>query len=112
MLKLNAEFAFHMALERTFTFITATNAYIEKRAPWKLGKSIVESDKALLLTSLATMAEALRLSAALLQPVMPATAGKIDALLGHKAEGTWQTQLVWGAGLTGKKLGEAAILFP
>ncbi len=50
--------------------------------------------------------------AALLQPVMPGTAAKIDALLGHKPEGTWQTQLVWGTGLTGKKLGEAAILFP
>ena len=112
VLKLNSEFAFHIALERTFTFITATNAYIEKRAPWKLGKSAAEADKSLLVTSLATMAEALRLSAALLQPVMPGTAGKIDALLGHKLEGTWQSQLVWGAGLTGKKLGEAAILFP
>ena len=58
------------------------------------------------------MAEALRLSAALLQPVMPGTAGKIDALLGHQPTGTWQSQLVWGSGLTGKKLGEAAILFP
>ncbi len=50
--------------------------------------------------------------APLLQPEIPGTAGKIDALLGYKAEGTWQTQLVWGTGLTGKKLGEAAILFP
>ncbi len=63
-------------------------------------------------TSLPTLAEALRLSAALLPPVMPGTAGKIDALLGHKAEGTWQSQLVWAAGLTGKKLGATAILFP
>ena len=31
--------SFTLALDRTFTFIKAINAYIEKRAPWKLAKS-------------------------------------------------------------------------
>jgi methionyl-tRNA synthetase len=112
VLRLNSEFAFHIALERTFAFITATNAYIEKRAPWKLGKSTEAADQALLRTSLATMAEALRLSAALLLPVMPGSAAKINTLLGNASSDTWREQLVWGGKLTGNKLGEAAILFP
>ena len=59
-------FQFHTALERAMFFLTETNAYIEKRAPWKLGKSTEAKDQALLRTSLATMAEALRLAVALI----------------------------------------------
>ncbi len=32
-------FQFHTGLERLFAFVTSINGYIEKRAPWKLGKS-------------------------------------------------------------------------
>src|SRR5208282_1112388 len=71
-LALFRQFQFHTALERLFTFIRSINAYIERRAPWKLGKSADPADKALLATSLATICEALRLSAAALRPVMPA----------------------------------------
>jgi methionyl-tRNA synthetase len=53
-LPLNEGFQFHTALERTMGFVTATNAYIEKRAPWKLGKSAEAKDQAMLRTSLAT----------------------------------------------------------
>ena len=60
VIPLCAGWQFHTALERTFAFVTATNAYIEKRAPWKLGKSTAPADQALLRTSLATMAEALQ----------------------------------------------------
>jgi methionyl-tRNA synthetase len=105
-------FQFHLMLERALTFITATNAYIEKRAPWKLGKSTAPEDQALLRTTLATIAEALRLGVTLLAPVMPATRDKVLALLGTAPQGTWRDQLVWGASLTGAKLGAAAILFP
>jgi methionyl-tRNA synthetase len=105
-------FQFHTALERTFVFITATNAYIEKRAPWKLGKSAAEADQALLRTSLATMAEALRLGVALLQAVMPGTVEKINAVLGYTPGPTWQDELTWGSRLTGRKVAEALVLFP
>ena len=57
------QFQFHAGLERLFAFIRAINGYVEKRAPWKLGKSSEAADKALLLASLAVMAEALRLAA-------------------------------------------------
>jgi len=76
-------FQFHTALERAMTFITATNAYIEKRAPWKLGKSTDARDQALLRTSLATMAEALRLAVALIQHVTPGASEKINCVLGY-----------------------------
>ena len=105
-------FQFHIALERTFAFITATNAYIEQRAPWKLGKSVEPKDQALLKTSLATMAEALRLGVALLPAVMPETTVKINAVLGYTAGAVWKDELVWGARLTGSKVAETAILFP
>ncbi|MSU70387.1 MAG: methionine--tRNA ligase [Opitutaceae bacterium] len=105
-------FQFHTALEKTFAFITATNGYIEKRAPWKLGKSTEASDQALLRTALATMAEALRLGAALLRAVMPSTAERIHAVLGATPGTTWREELAWGTRLTGAKVAEALVLFP
>lgn len=109
---LNEEFQFHTALERAMQFVTATNAYIEKRAPWKLGKSTEAKDQALLRTSLATMAEALRLSVALIQHVVPAAAQKINAVLGYTPGPVWRDELVWGAKLDGAKVAGALVLFP
>jgi methionyl-tRNA synthetase len=105
-------FQFHIALERTFAFITATNAYIEQRAPWKLGKSTEATDQALLRTSLATMAEALRLGSALLTAVMPGTVAKIQGVLGHTPAAVWADELKWGSRLAGAKVAATAILFP
>src|SRR5688572_24619330 len=94
-------FQFHTALERTIAFATATNAYIDKRAPWKLGKSSEPKDQALLRTSLATMAEALRLAVAAVQHVTPATTEKINSVLGYTAGANWREELNWGAKLNG-----------
>ncbi len=105
-------FQFHSALERTMAFVTATNAYIEKRAPWKLGKSAVPDDAALLRTSLATMAEALRLAVALMQHVIPATTAKINEVLGYTPGTDWRAELEWGGKLTGAKVAAALVLFP
>jgi methionyl-tRNA synthetase len=92
--------------------VTATNAYIEKRAPWKLGKSTVPTDQALLRTSLATMAEALRLAVALIQHVTPSTTEKINAVLGYQPGADWRAELTWGTKLNGSKVAEALVLFP
>ncbi len=105
-------FQFHTALERAMFFLTETNAYIEKRAPWKLGKSSEPADQALLRTSLATMAEALRLAVALIQHVTPATTERINAVLGYKPVSVWRDELVWGTKLTGAKVAPALVLFP
>jgi methionyl-tRNA synthetase len=105
-------FQFHTGLERAIAFSTATNAYIDKRAPWKLGKSTDPKDQALLRTSLATMAEALRLTVALIQHVTPGATEKINAVLGHKPGPTWRDELNWGGKLAGAKVAEALVLFP
>jgi methionyl-tRNA synthetase len=105
-------FQFHTALERTMFFVTATNAYIEKRAPWKLGKSAEPKDQALLRTSLATMAEALRLAVALLQHVTPGASAKINAVLGYTPGAVWRDELVWGTKLAGATVAPALVLFP
>jgi methionyl-tRNA synthetase len=105
-------FQFHTALERLFIFIKSINAYIEKRAPWKLGKSVESSDQELLRTTLATMAESLRLAGAALQPIMPGTSEKINSVLGFTPSVTWSEQLVWGTKLEGSKVDESLVLFP
>lgn len=106
------KFQFSTALERTMSFITATNAYVEKRAPWKLGKSEEENDQALLRTALATMAESLRLSATLLQPFMPGVTEKIHGVLGYVPGAVWKDELVWDGRLAGNKVAESLVLFP
>ena len=112
LLTLFEEFQFHKALDRTFNFISGINKYAETRAPWKLAKSEAPEDKARLHTSLAYMAEALRLSAVLLTPVMPVISEKIRGLIGAKPFELLEGQLEWGNTLEGQVLAEKAILFP
>ncbi|HZP59631.1 MAG TPA: methionine--tRNA ligase [Opitutaceae bacterium] len=111
-IKLCEGFQFHIALDRVISFLTETNAYIELQAPWKLAKNTDPNTAAVLRNTLATMAEALRLGATLLQPVMPSTTVKIQTALGYTPGPVWRDELVWGAKLTGAKLQPALVLFP
>ena len=106
------KFQFNTALERTMSFVTATNAYIEKRAPWKLGKSTEEADHVLLRTALATMAESLRLAATLLQPVTPGVTEKIYGVLGHTPGEVWSDELAWDGRLADRPVDKSLVLFP
>ena len=112
LLPLFEEFQFHKALDRIFTFVSGINKYAEIRAPWQLAKSEAEEDQAKLHTSLAYMAEALRLSVVLLTPVMPSVSDKIRSLIGAESFEQIEGQLEWGNTLEGKQLGEKTILFP
>lgn len=104
---------FHRGLEQTFAFIKGINVYAERRAPWKLAKSDAPEDRAALETSLAYMAESLRLSAVLLMPVMPQISEQILGLLGLEALERWDDAVLeWGSMLEGNALGEKTILFP
>jgi methionyl-tRNA synthetase len=105
-------FQFHKALDRIFTFISGINKYAETRAPWQLAKSDAPEDQAKLQTSLATMAEALRLGVVMLTPVMPEISDKIRGLVGADNFDRLEGQLEWGNTLEGKALGEKTILFP
>lgn len=112
ILELMDTFHFYKALDLLFTFIRGINRYAENRAPWKLAKSTEPSDRERLETSIAIMAEGIRLSSLLLQPVMPEISGRIQALLGLKVIDKWNDKLTWGKTLMGNKLGEKCILFP
>ncbi|MEX0329903.1 MAG: class I tRNA ligase family protein [Puniceicoccaceae bacterium] len=106
------QFQFHLALEKTFAFVTSLNRYAEIRAPWKLAKSEEAADQALLATTLANLAEGLRLANAFLQPVMPDISDKISGLLGQEPVERWEGQLDWSSRLDGQVLGGKTILFP
>jgi hypothetical protein len=58
------------------------------------------------------MAEALRLSANALRPVMPGTADRIGAVLGDSAGGTWTEAFAWGDRLAGARVAASLVLFP
>jgi len=105
-------FQFHKGLDRAFAFIAGINRYAEERAPWKLAKSSGPDDRAKLETSLAVIAEGLRLAVTLLSPVMPGTAKRVYELVGETPSALWENQLRWGDRLEGRALGEKTILFP
>ena len=109
---LSADYQLKESLEDLWIFIRSLNAYIEARAPWKLGKSEDPADKARLQSCLAHIAEGLRLTATALTPVMPTISQKLLADLGMPAATTFENTLVWSNALKGKKLAEKDILFP
>jgi methionyl-tRNA synthetase len=106
------QFQFHVAMEKTFAFITTLNRYAEIRAPWKLAKSSDPDDAAILATAIATLAEGLRLATVFLKPVMPKISDRISGLLGEAPIECLTGQLDWSDRLTGRPLGEKTILFP
>ncbi len=112
LIPLFEDFQFHKALDRIFAFISGINKYAETRAPWKLAKSDEPADRLALETSLATMAEGLRLAVVLLTPVMPSIAAQVRRLIGAADTDRVAAQLEWGQSLKGATLGAQAILFP
>lgn len=106
------EFLFHSALEAVIDFVKAINRYAEQRAPWKLAKSEAPEDRKLLETSLAVMAEGLRLAAGALAPVTPEVSATILDRIGAEAIDRWDDRMEWGRSLSGRRLGEKIILFP
>ncbi|MFM7742424.1 MAG: class I tRNA ligase family protein, partial [Verrucomicrobiota bacterium] len=106
------EYQVSHALEALWVFISAMNAYIEARAPWKLAKSADPADRARLDSCLAHVAEGLRLVGTLLTPVMPATCDKLLTNIGRPTATTFAGQLGWSAVCAGSKVAEKCILFP
>jgi methionyl-tRNA synthetase len=75
--------ALDRACQAAFTIVDATNGYIATQAPWALAK---QGDHAALDRVLWTAAEALRVVAVLLSPVMPGSCELILARLGAPAQ--------------------------
>ena len=112
LISLCETFQFHMALKEIFSFVQALNRYTEIRAPWNLSKSKEPLDRERLWTTLATMAEGLRLVAVGLTPFMPTCSAKILESLGLAEVSSWGNELAWSSSLEGNELGEKIILFP
>ncbi|MFE3191801.1 methionine--tRNA ligase [Nocardia sp. NPDC059240] len=72
----------HLGLEQLWLTLGETNRYFSAQAPWTLAKSGTPEDVAREGTILYVTMEVLRIVSILVQPVIPASAGKILDLLG------------------------------
>jgi methionyl-tRNA synthetase len=102
---------FSSALDAIFAFLRSINRYAEIRSPWKLAQIGDGPSRLILGTALATMAEALRIAAVLLLPMMPDVAGKILQQLGTLSPNDW-LELAWSDLLAGRAVEKPVILFP
>ncbi len=91
------------AIETTLQYVRSVNKYMETMAPWKLAKSDPEEGGKVLFTA----AEALRLSAILLTPVMPHRTQTVLETLAAEGSG-----LNWGGLIAGAALKPHGALFP
>jgi methionyl-tRNA synthetase len=104
-----ARFELSVALQAIWdVLVRGVNQYIVRREPWRLAKK--PEDRPLLETTLYRSADALRVIAALVDPVMPEAAGRIRRMLGVPQE-QW-TDLRPNTLRAGTRLGAIEPLFP
>jgi methionyl-tRNA synthetase len=101
-------FQLALALQETWDLIRAVNQYIVKREPWTLAKK--PEQRKTLEATLYHAADALRVTAALIDPVMPDAAGRIRRMLGIPQE-QW-SGLTAATLAAGTRLGTIEPLFP
>jgi methionyl-tRNA synthetase len=101
--KLIEKMRINEAIEEILQFVRSINKYMEQQAPWKL----VKTDKSAAAGVLYTTAEALRISALLLHPVMPNRTEIILDILDTNG-----TELKWGILKSGTILKKHLPLFP
>ena len=78
-------FALHEGAAAAFSLVDATNEFIAATAPWTLAKDPASADR--LTQVLFDAAEAVRLAAVLLEPVMPSSSREILRRVGASTEG-------------------------
>jgi methionyl-tRNA synthetase len=98
----------NLALQDVWELIGRLNKYIVEREPWALAKA--PGKRATLDTTLYVAADALRVIATLVEPVMPVTAERIRRMLGVDAD-PW-TALKPATLRAGTTLGQVEPLFP
>ncbi len=114
----------HQAIEDTFQLVRAVNKFLEVKAPWKAVKLPGQPGVA---TTLYVSAEALRIAALLLSPVMPGKCGEMLHRLGALddprsllargwigvSDPMWAArELAWGGLAPGTEIHPAGPLFP
>ena len=109
-----ADFQFHRGLQTVWEFVGEANRYIVRNEPWVLAKDEAKQER--LATVLYNLAESLRLLALVLQPVMPATAAKMQHGLGLSDDAEIMQTLGkgsdWGLLEPGTRLNRIEPLFP
>ena len=107
-------FEFSKGLEAVWVLISAVDKFIVEYAPWKLARQSDSQSQSRLDTALYTAAEALRIAAALLSPVLPQSAPKIWAQLGmpEPLDSVRFKTLGWGGLKPGQAIGEVSAVFP
>jgi methionyl-tRNA synthetase len=96
------------AIDEVFALLRRANKYIDETQPWVLGRD--EENHARLDTVLYNLLEAIRFSATLLSPFLPATGKNIFDQLGIEAS-SWDSLAAFGALPAGHKVGTPEILF-
>ena len=107
-------FEFSRGIELVWRFISNLNKYLVETEPWVLAGKEDEASKARLATVLYTSAEALRITAVLLYPVIPTAMQKLWAQLGfpEPLENMRYANLAWGQLPLAQKTGQAEVIFP
>ena len=100
----------HTALETAWSLASRCNALIESEAPWKLAKDPAQARR--LDTVLYHLAEALRILASLIAPVLPGAARAMAGQLNLEAVPLLSTLCEAGALPDGHRLGQPTPLFP
>ena len=97
-----------LALQDVWALIGHANRYVVEREPWKLAKR--PEDRAVLDRALYSLAETVRVIAALIEPVMPDTTTRIRRMLGIAPQ-MW-TGILDNRLTPGTRLGPTEPLFP
>ncbi|MGE5508454.1 MAG: methionine--tRNA ligase [Chitinophagales bacterium] len=104
------------ALAAVWRLIGRANKFIDETAPWSLAKDASAEGQDRVKAVMRSLAEVIRITAYLIYPVMPVTAGKIWDQLGLADRGPIADQhlddAVWGRLPSGVTFRKAAPLFP
>jgi methionyl-tRNA synthetase len=112
------DFSFSEALKTLWLLIAETDSYLTANAPWKKPADRPEAEhQAIQARVLATAAEVIRITTALVYPILPESAAKVWKQLGlgeiqAAAKESFLTHLAWGGLKAGTKFNEPAPLFP
>ncbi len=98
------------ALDAAMELAAATNRYLDEREPWKAAKD--PAREASVATTLYHCCEALRITAHLLVPFLPATAAEIFSRLGLESVARPKDALAFGGLASGLPTTKGAALFP
>jgi methionyl-tRNA synthetase len=102
----------HRALEAVSQLLATINGFLQERQPWALAKQ-GDAARGELEATLYTALEGLRITSLLIEPVMPAIAPRLRALLGaHDLPVNLLDATGWGQLPAGATLGPTEPLFP